>query len=285
MRKVAIVVTSTSGIDYLKEAKDVTVARLTVSFDGKEYIDYSEMKAEAFYDKMLEKPDAPIHTSQVSTGMFTEIYEKIKEDGFDELLVVTISSKLSGTYQGAILAKDMVDGIKIEVVDSKSVSLGEGLLVLKALDMVKEGKTLDDIVPELEKFRDKIEIYVLVDTLKYLVKNGRLSSAAGLLGTLLRIKPLLKIMPDGSLQPYEKIRTTTKAQKRILELVLSETKDRDPEFFIAYTTNKDKALEFEKELKAANPKAKITLIPLTPVVGAHAGPGTLGIGFYNKKEK
>ncbi len=284
MKKVAIVITSTSGIDYLKESEKVFNARLTVSFDGKEYIDYNEMKADHFYELMLSKPNAPIHTSQVSTGMFTEIYEDIKKKGYDEILVITISSKLSGTFQGAILAKDMVSGINIEVVDSKSVSLGEGLLAIKALEMVKDGKTLVDIVPKLKKMRDNIEIYILVDTLKYLVKNGRLSSTSGILGTLLKIKPLLKIMSDGSLQPYEKIRTSTKAQKRILEIVLDETKGHNVEFFIAYTTNKDKALEFEAELKKANSNSKITIIPLTPVVGAHAGPGTLGIGFHIIKE-
>src|SRR5690554_775111 len=146
--------------------------------------------------------------------------------------------------------------------------------------MIEANKDAEEIFNKLNELRDKINIYVLVDTLKYLVKNGRLSTAAGLIGTLLKIKPLLKIMEDGSLKPYEKIRTTTKAQKRLLEIVLSETENKNVEFFIAYTTNKEKAEEIKNEVLAQRPNAKFTLIPLTPVVGAHAGPGTLGLGYF-----
>ncbi len=279
MKKIAIAISSTSGIDYLKEKDQVKTARLTVSFDGKEYVDYQEIKADDFYQMMLAKPNADIHTSQVSTGQFAELYEKVKQEGYDELLVITISSKLSGTYQGAILAKDLVSGIQVEVLDAKSVSYGEAVLAQRALDLVKKGTELKDIVKELEALRERVKIYVLVDTLKYLVKNGRLSGVAGLLGTLLKIKPILKIMEDGSLKPFEKIRTTTKAQSRILEIILNETEGKNVEYFIAYTTNLDKAESFKKEIETLRPGAKVNLYPLTPVVGAHAGPGTLGLGY------
>jgi len=280
MKKIAVAVLSTSGMDYLKEKERTEIIRLTVFFDGKEYVDHTDIKSDVFYEMMLEKPNADIHTSQVSTGKFQEVYEKIRDQGFTDLIVVTISSKLSGTYQGALLAKDLVEGIRIEVVDSKSVSFGEFVLARKALEMIDAKQDVDTIVDALHQLRERIQIYVLVDTLKYLVKNGRLSAAAGLIGTLLKIKPLLKIMEDGSLKPYEKIRTTTKAQKRLLEIVLSETENKNVEFFIAYTTNKEKAEEIKNEVLAQRPNAKFTLIPLTPVVGAHAGPGTLGLGYF-----
>ena len=280
MKKIAVAVLSTSGMDYLKEKERTEIVRLTVFFDGKEYVDHTDIKSDVFYEMMLEKPNADIHTSQVSTGKFQEVYEKIRDQGFTDLIVVTISSKLSGTYQGALLAKDLVEGIRIDVVDSKSVSFGEFVLARKALEMIDAKQDVDTIVDALHQLRERIQIYVLVDTLKYLVKNGRLSAAAGLIGTLLKIKPLLKIMEDGSLKPYEKIRTTTKAQKRLLEIVLSETENKNVEFFIAYTTNKEKAEEIKNEVLAQRPNAKFTLIPLTPVVGAHAGPGTLGLGYF-----
>ena len=282
MKKIAVAVTSTSGVDYLKEKDQVLTARLTVTFDRKEFVDYTEIKADDFYQMMLASPNADIHTSQVSTGQFAELFEKVKKDGFDELLVITLSSKLSGTYQGAILAKELVPGLRVEVFDSKSVSYGEAILAQHALKMVKSGASIEEIVKKLEEVRDHTKIYVLVDTLKYLVKNGRLSSTAGLLGTLLKIKPLLKIMEDGSLKPYEKIRTTTKAQQRILEVILQETEGYDVEYFVAYTTNLDKAEFFKKEIETKRPGAHVTLYPLTPVVGAHAGPGTLGLGYSVK---
>ncbi|CDR31446.1 DegV domain-containing protein SAV0749 [Acholeplasma oculi] len=279
MSKIAVAVLSTSGMDYLKENNEVSNVRLTVFFDGKEYVDHTEIKAEDFYQMMLDKPNADIHTSQVSTGAFQKLYEDVRDKGFNELVVVSISSKLSGTYQGAILAKELVEGIRVEVIDSKSVSFGEAVLGLRALELVKKGQTLDQIVEDLNAYKSRTKIFVLVDTLKYLVKNGRLSAAAGLIGTLLKIKPLLKIMEDGSLKPYEKIRTTTKAQKRIMEIVLEETQGKKVDFYIAYTTNLEKAQSLEAELREARPDANVTIIPLTPVVGAHAGPGTLGLGY------
>src|SRR5690554_4589873 len=257
MKKIAVAVLSTSGMDYLKEKERTEIVRLTVFFDGKEYVDHTDIKSDDFYKMMLEKPNADIHTSQVSTGKFQEVYESIRDKGFTDLIVVSISSKLSGTYQGALLAKDLVEGINVEVIDSKSVSFGEFVLARHALDMIKDNASVDEIVAALNDLRDKVKIYVLVDTLKYLVKNGRLSAAAGLIGTLLKIKPLLKIMEDGSLKPFEKIRTTTKAQKRLLEIILSETENKNVEFFIAYTTNKEKAEEIKNEVLAQDRKSVV----------------------------
>lgn len=279
MNKIAIALLSTSGVDYTDLVNKVETMRLTVSFDGKEYVDHTEIKADDFYQMMLDKPNAEIHTSQVATGEFQNLYEKLRDQGINQILVISISSKLSGTYQGALLAKELVTGVEIEVVDSKSVSFGELVLGTKALELVKQGLSLREIVLELNKFRDHTKIYVLVDTLKYLVKNGRLSAAAGLIGSLLKIKPLLKVMEDGSLKPFEKIRTTTKAQKRVMEIILGETEGKDVDFYIAYTTNEDKAKEFKKEIETLRPGVSVKLIPLTPVVGAHAGPGTIGIGY------
>ncbi len=282
MNKIAIALLSTSGVDYTDLVNKVETMRLTVSFDGKEYVDHTEIKANDFYQMMLDKPNADIHTSQVATGEFQLLYERLRDQGYNQILVISISSKLSGTYQGALLAKELVTGVEVEIVDSKSVSFGELVLGAKALELVKKGVSLREIVMELNKFREHIKIYVLVDTLKYLVKNGRLSAAAGLIGSLLKIKPLLKVMEDGSLKPYEKIRTTTKAQKRVMEILLSETEGKDVEYYIAYTTNLDKAEQFKEEIESLRPNASVKLIPLTPVVGAHAGPGTIGLGYCIK---
>lgn len=282
MKKIAVITCSTSGFDYLPEKDLVTILRMTVSFNEKEYLDYEEIKAEDFYQMMIDNPNADIHTSQIPVGKFVETFESLKLKGYEGILVVTISSKLSGTYQGAILAKEMVDGIDIEIVDSKSVSVGEAYLVLKALNLINQGKSLSEIKYALDETINKCSIYVLVDTLKYLVKNGRLSSTAGMIGTLLKIKPLLKITEEGYLKPFEKIRTTAKAQKRALEILIEETKDKEVEYFVAYTTNKEKAEEIKNEILLKRPNSVINLMPLTPVVGAHAGPGTLGLGYSER---
>ncbi|CCV64931.1 DegV family protein [Alteracholeplasma palmae J233] len=279
MKKIALAITSTSGIDYVKLNIPIEVLRLTVHFDGKEYIDHTEIKANDFYQMMLDKPNADISTSQASAGKVAESYEKLKSEGYTDVIVIAVSSKLSGSYQGCILAKSMVEGINVHVVDSMSASFGEALLALEAEKMIKDGLEASIIVEKLEKIRDNINIFFLVDTLKYLVKNGRLSQTSGFLGTLLKIKPILKIV-DGKLIPFEKIRTTAKAQEALVRNVLDGIKGKENiRAFILYTLDEKLALEQKERIQKQNPKAEVTLLPLTPVVGAHTGPGAMGIGY------
>ena len=229
--------------------------------------------------ELINNPDIDVSTSQTSTGKIASVYEELKEEGYKDVIVIVISSRLSGTYQGAVLAKDMVDDLNVYVIDSRSVSYGEAYLVLEAIKMIKDGKKTIEIIDKLEKIRDNIYIYVLVDTLKYLVKNGRLSATSGFLGTLLKIKPLLHVQRDGSLVPFEKIRTTSKAQARLFEVIQNDIKDKNVVMFIAYTNNESKAVEIKEKMLTLRPDITVELVPLTPVVGAHAGPGTLGVGY------
>jgi len=277
--KIGLVVCGNSGVDYMKLDYPVKMLRSTLNLGGKEYEDYVDIQAKEFYDIIESNSDIDVSTSQTSTGKIASVYEELKNEGYTDAIVVVISSKLSGTFQGAILAKDMVEGINVYVVDSRSVSYGEAFLVMEAIKMIKAGRKKVEIIDKLEKIRDNIHIYVLVDTLKFLVKNGRLSSASGFLGTLLKIKPLLHIQKDGALVPLEKIRTKTKAQARLMDIIKHEIEGKNVVMFIAYTNNEGEAAEMKKELLSIRPDITVELVPLTPVVGAHAGPGTLGIGY------
>ena len=277
--KIGLVVCGNSGVDYMKLDYPVKMIRSTLNLNGKEYEDYVDIQAKEFYDIIVANPDIDVSTSQTSTGKIASVYEELKDEGYTDVLTIVISSKLSGTYQGAVLAKDMVPGINVYVIDSRTVSYGEAFLVMEAIKMIKAGAKVRDIIDKLEKTRDHIYIYVLVDTLKYLVKNGRLSATSGFLGTLLKIKPLLHIQRDGSLVPFEKIRTTNKAQARLIEVIQGDIAGKNVIMFIAYTNNEEKAAEIKQEILQVRPDITIELVPLTPVVGAHAGPGTLGVGY------
>lgn len=279
-QKIGIVVCGNSGIDYLNIDFPVKVIRSTLLLDGKEYEDYVDIKAEDFYKLVIANPNIDIRTSQTSTGRISEVYNELKETGVTDIIVITVSSKLSGTFQGAILAKELVDDINVYVVDSKSVSQGEVFLVEKAIELINKGVEAEVIYKKLNELRDNLKIYVLVDTLKYLVKNGRLSATSGFLGTMLKIKPLLVVNEEGSLVPFEKIRTTSKARERLFEILTEEIKDKDVSVYIAYTSNKEEAIEFASRLKEQN-NIKVEVVPLTPVVGAHAGPGTMGVIIIN----
>ncbi|WP_026392053.1 DegV family protein [Haploplasma modicum] len=279
-QKIGIVVCGNSGIDYLNIDFPVKVIRSTLLLDGKEYEDYVDIKAEDFYKLVIANPNIDIRTSQTSTGRISEVYNELKETGVTDIIVITVSSKLSGTFQGAILAKELVDDINVYVVDSKSVSQGEVFLVEKAIELINKGIDAEDIYNKLNELRDNLKIYVLVDTLKYLVKNGRLSATSGFLGTMLKIKPLLVVNEEGSLVPFEKIRTTSKARERLFKILTEKIKDKDVSVYIAYTSNKEEAIEFASRLKEQN-NIKVEVVPLTPVVGAHAGPGTMGVIIIN----
>jgi DegV family protein with EDD domain len=277
--KIGIIVCGNSGVDYMKLDYPVRLIRATLNLGGKEYEDYVDIQAKEFYDIINANPDIDVSTSQTSTGKIASVYEEMKEEGYTDIIAIVISSKLSGTYQGAILAKDMVPGINVYVIDSRSVSYGEAYLVLEAIKMIKGGSKSREIIDKLEKIRDHIYIYVLVDTLKFLVKNGRLSATSGFLGTLLKIKPLLHVQRDGSLVPFEKIRTTSKAQARLIEVIKSDIEGKNVIMFVAFTNNEEKAKEIRQQIQSVRPDVTVELVPLTPVVGAHAGPGTLGVGY------
>lgn len=277
--KIGLVVCGNSGVDYMSLNYPVKLIRSTLNLDGKEYEDYIDIQASEFYKMIEENPNVDVSTSQTSTGKIASVYEELKEEGYTDVIVVVISSKLSGTFQGAILAKQLVKDLNVYVLDSRTVSYGEAYLIIEAIRLIKEGKNTIEIIDYLEKIRDHIYIYVLVDTLKFLVKNGRLSATSGFLGTLLKIKPLLHIQKDGSLVPFEKIRTTSKAQSRLIEVLEDNIRDKNVIIFIAYTNNKDKAQEIKDILLQKRKDITVELVPLTPVVGAHAGPGTLGVGY------
>ncbi|NMA05514.1 MAG: DegV family protein [Acholeplasmataceae bacterium] len=282
MEKIGILICSNSGIDYENVTYPYVVARSKLIIDGKEYEDYIDITADHFYQILVKNPNVPLSTAQVSTGELVEIYNNFKAQGYTDIVAISISSKLSGIYQNMVLASQMVEGINVHILDSKTVSYGQMYLVEYLASMIKEGKQSKEIMEKLTEKRDRIQIFVLVDTLKFLVKNGRLSVTSGALGTLLKIKPLLNFDSEGRLVAYEKIRTASKARARFMELAKGEIDKGVEAMFLAYTNNKEFVEEIRRELLEYKPELEIKMAPLTPVVGAHAGPGTCGFGFVKK---
>lgn len=279
MGKIGVAVCGNSGIDYAMHDKKIRIFRSVLLIEGKEFEDFVEISSDEFYEKLEKNPDLDIHTAQTSTGKIHEMYQEMKEDGCDELIVITISKHLSGTYQNAILAARMMEDQIIHVFDSQSVSYVEAKMAHIAQKMANEGKTAPEILETLEYLRDNNHLLVTVDTLKYLVKNGRLSGAAGFLGTLLKLKPLLEVSKEGKVETLDKIRTTQKAREAMTERFLKEIEGKNVEVFLVYTNNYDEVGEIKKELLAKTGLKDIRMVPLTPVVGCHAGPGTMALGY------
>ncbi len=280
MGKIGVAVCGNSGIDYLVHDKEIRKFRSLLKIGKEEYEDFVDISSDEFYSRLLKNPDLDISTAQTSTGKILEMYEEMKSAGYKEILVITISNQLSGTYQNAVLAAKMID-IPVHVYDSLSLTYVEGFMAMTAKKMADANKSLTEILAALDKIRDNNHVYITVDTLKYLVKNGRLSGVAGALGSLLKLRPLLHISKAGKVETLDKIRTTSKAREELKSRILTEVKDKNVIAFIVYTNNMGEMLDLKDELEAQGLK-DILLIPLTPVVGCHAGPGTMGVGYIEK---
>ena len=283
MQKIGVVTDTNACLDYFDHIYDIPVLRSMIHLGEDEYLDHIELTADDFYKKIKSDKTIFPKTSQPPTVKMVETYEMMRDKGYTHLIFVTISSHMSGIYGAAQIAASQVKGVDVTVFDSKSVAFPEAKMALTAAEMAKKGKTVDDIIKRLTFIRDNNHIYFAVETLAYLVKNGRLSQAQGMLGSMLKIKPLLHISKEGKVENIEKIRTFKRAVERVVAMFLEETKDLDVEPFICHAHNPETRDFIEATIKAANPKFKAVFsMPLTPAVGAHAGPGAIGLGYFVK---
>lgn len=279
MSKVAILACSNAGLDYLDYPKDIRILRSVIHFGTDEaYDDYVGIDAKTFYERIKNDPDDIPRTSYVSPGTMIQYFEELEKEGYDEALVITISSKLSGLYEAVKRNAEEVN-LKVTVFDSLTLAYAEAFMALEAHRLAKEGKSVAEILPHLEHIRDNNKVYFAVDTLLYLVKNGRLSKLQGTLGTMLQLKPVLQIDQEGKVETVEKIRTIHKAHQRVMEKYIEDTKDLNVITYISHA-HADEYIEwFKTEIKKAFPKRDVVVAYLTPVVGAHTGPKALGVGY------
>ncbi len=284
MSKIGLIVCGNSGIDYIEHKYDIAVIRSILFVGKEEYTDFVDITAEDFYKKLSDNPALTPSTARAATGVILEEYEKMRDRGFDEILVISLSSKLSGTYEGCVLAANIIEDCTVTVFDSHTVSYPEAKMALDAAQMILEGKGIEEIIEHLEHIRNNHIFWFSVDTLRYLVKNGRLSGASGFVGNLLKIKPLLVLTKDGRLEALEKIRTCSKSTARVIEVFLEASKGLEIEPFLIHANANERVEHIRGEILKARPELKeIKAYPITPVVGAHVGPGTVGVGYILKK--
>ncbi len=279
MKKIAILACSNAGLDYLDYPKDIRILRSVIHFGTDEsYNDFIDMDAKTFYERIKKDPNDIPKTSYVSIGKMIETFDDLEKEGYEEALVIVISSELSGLYEAVKRTASEVN-IKVTAFDSKTLAYGQAYMVLEAHRLAEKGKSVNEIVKHLEKIRDHDMIYFAVDTLLYLVKNGRLSKLQGTLGTMLQLKPLLFIGDSGKVETLEKIRTTHKAHMRVLDKYIEDTKDKHVITYISHAHADDYVDWFKTKIKEAFPKREVVVAYLTPVVGAHTGPKGIGIGY------
>jgi DegV family protein with EDD domain len=229
-----------------------------------------------YYDLLRKEPIFPL-TSQPSAGQFSEIFKNLQAG--DEALVILISSLLSGTVQSALMAKAMLDNnaIKIDVIDSRSSTIGLGFQVIKACELMAQGEEVDKIKQELVKLQQKLKLYFVVDDLEYLFRGGRINHFSKYIANFLQIKPVLCV-ENGKIEVFEKIRTKKKAVNRIIG-ELRKNLDKIEKAAITHVDSPDEAAYLHEEIKKFYLE-DIPIIETGPVIGTHVGPGTIGLGFY-----
>ena len=278
--KTRIVVDSTADIlpEYLNQIHTVP---LTVSFGDEEYIDGVTIDHRTFYQKLIET-DAMPSTSQASPAAFAEQYDQAAAAD-EEVVVITISSKLSGTYQSAMIAADGCSSVY--VVDSENASVGCGILVGLALRYLRDGMTASAIAEKLQEDKKKIVVIALLDTLEYLKRGGRISKAAAFAGGLLNIKPVIPIA-DGEIQLLGKARGSKMGNNLLAQQIQKVGGiDFTKPVLLGYTGLSDvllqKYIEDSSYLWSAFLDA-VRYVSIGSVIGAHAGPGAIAVAFFRK---
>jgi DegV family protein with EDD domain len=273
-----IITDSTADLSReLFEKHDIGVVPLTIHLGEKTWLDLYDIEPDQYY-AMLRKSKAFPSTSQPSPQDFIEAYSPYAEKG-EPVLSLQITSRLSGTYQSAVLARTHFPEARIEVVDSLQASMGLGLILLMCAEKVTQGASFDSVVDFARQLTRQTETYFSVDSLEYLQRGGRIGKAQAFLGTLMKIKPLMKLV-EGEIRPVEKIRTSERLLNRFVELVEEAARKGSPlRLSVGESDNSDVMNRLLERLLKIPGVSLTNRCKLGGVVTSHAGPGSLGISF------
>jgi DegV family protein with EDD domain len=279
MSKVAIVTDSTAYLpeDLLVSYK-INVVPLVVIWEKETFRDNIDITPNQFYERLSSAKIMPT-TSQPTISDFADIFEKLHKDGY-EILTIVISAALSGTMDSAIQARELVPEAKVEILDSQFTSIPLAYMVLSAARAAKKGASLEHCKEIVQTIRANTQVYFAVDTLEFLHRGGRIGGASRFLGTALDLKPIL-YLNEGKVEALERVRTLKKAHKRLMELLETDVNGRTPINMIgtvsaaAQESASHLLMKIEKHF---NPK-EVLMANLSPVLGTHVGPGTVGVAY------
>jgi len=271
---VKIVTDSLSDITSdIAQGLGITVVPLTVSFGQESFLDRITMTTDEFYYRLDHDATWPT-TTQPPPGDFINVYNKLAEET-DEIIVVTLSNKLSGTYQSALQAKSMIEKeCRIEVIDSLAVAMGLGLIVIAAAKAAQAGAKLDELADLVRKAMPRSHLIAYFDTLKYLAKGGRIGKAQGLLGAMLSVKPILTVK-DGEMSPVTRLRSRAAGMDYLYNSTASFS--HIEELAVEHATTPDDADKLVEHLSSVFPKERIFKSTISPVLGVYGGPGAMAV--------
>jgi len=276
---VKIVTDSTADLPpQIVQQLGITVVPAYVRFGEEVYRDGVDISQDEFYQKLVASPIHPT-TSQPAPADFADVYSKLSQET-DEIVSIQVTSKLSGTYNSALQGRELAGArCRIEVVDSLSVSMGLGLIAVAAARLAEAGEGLQMVMEEVRQAIPNIRLLGVFDTLKYLLRGGRIGRVKALLGSMLNVKPLIT-MRDGELFPAGQVRTRSKGIERLFEL-LKNTLNIE-EIAIVHSTTPDEAGSLRERIGSIFDKKRIHVARLGPALGVHGGPGTLILALREK---
>jgi len=272
--RVAIFTDSASDFDPADaDAEGITIVPLLVTFGADTFRAGVDLSTESFWERMVA-PDAPFpKTAASSPGDFKDAYEAAFEAGAEAIISIHVAGTLSGTIKSAQVARDMLPDREIHVVDSQGASMGEGILARMGVELAADGRPAAEIAETLEARARDIRIYLTLETLEYLKKGGRISGPQAAIGTLLSVKPIIRV-EDGIIETVDKVRTRTKARDRMIELIIERPVER---LAILHTMSPDiEAFRDEVARRAGLDPEDVTITLVGASVGPHVGPGCVG---------
>ena len=277
--KLAVITDSSAYLNNkVVENEHLFVLDIPVSIDGVEYIEGKNLSASEFYQKMAASSELP-KTSQPSIASLVNILSLVEGQGYTHVIGLFLSSGISGFYQNIQYLKDEFPSLEIAFPDSKITSAPLGMMVEHILNWTKQGLLFEQILNNLEVQIKGIGAFIMVDNLNHLVKGGRLSNGAAILGNLLSIKPILYFNDEGVIEVYEKIRTEKKATKRLVEIVKEQTAQGNYQVMIIHGNAREKAELLHKLLVEERVTGEIPIATFGSVIGTHLGAGSIALAY------
>lgn len=258
----------------------ITVVPLTVNIEGQVYRDRVDISVDEFYQRISSDNIMPT-TAQIAPQTFYECFKSLLQEGH-EVLALIFSSRLSGTYQSSVIAKEMLTGGRVETLDTKSASVGLGLTVLEAAKMAKDGADLDTVLAKARDMSARMEHIFVVDSLEMLKRGGRISAAQAIIGGMLNVKPVLQIDAEGQIVPLDKVRGWKKALAKLIQVMAERGKNLEQQTIgISHANNREMVEELSQLIKTEYNVKDIFVSEIGPVIGSHAGPGTVALFFQS----
>ncbi|MBF2595084.1 DegV family protein [Listeria welshimeri] len=280
--KIAVVTDSTAYLpDKVREQLQINVIPLSVIIDGKAYREAEELDAADFYEMVKVAQNFPT-SSQPAPGEFIQLFESLKSKGYETVITIHLSSGISGTFQNAASAGELIDGLNVIAYDSELSCMAQGMLATKAAEMALNDEPIDSIIGALNKIKQAQDAYFMVDDLNNLQRGGRLNGAQALVGSLLQIKPILHF-DNKEIVLFEKVRTQKKALKRIEDILQTAIENKTAEkAYVIHGNDPEKGESWRKHLATKFPEVIFELSYFGPVIGTHLGEGALGLTWSIK---